>query len=118
MIALTETGIMGLHRHGSEMTDIFRLILTSRGWDSKYLFRIDRVINRLELDADRLIVDHQIYSMKGELLQTMVKNVNNFQLKVQYPDGIISGVLALGDDIIVCGQHEYTRFTIYKWNGR
>lgn len=24
----------------------------------------------------------------------------------------------MGDDIIVVGQNEYTRFTIYKWNGK
>lgn len=56
--------------------------------------------------------------MKGNLLQTMVRNMNNFQLKVHYPNGIFSGILAMGDDIIVCGQNEYTRFTIYKWNGK
>jgi hypothetical protein len=79
LLDVSETGIMALHKHGSEQTDIFHIFLTQgRGWESKFLFRIDRVINRMEIDGERVILDHQIYTMKGNLLQTMVRNMNNF----------------------------------------
>ena len=49
-----------------------------RGWESKFLFRIDRAINRMEIVCERVILDHQIYAMKENLIQTVVRNMNNF----------------------------------------
>ena len=73
----------------------------------------------MDVDQDRLIIDHEVYTMQGQMLQHLfIKFINSFKLKAEYPNGYFSGILAIGDDMLVCGFNEYARLSVFKWDGK
>ena len=68
-VELTDSGYFAVSKKfydGEEITDIFRLFLTEdQGWQSKFLFSLNRRVFKMAVDKDRFILDHEVYNMYG-----------------------------------------------------
>lgn len=66
MINLTDSGILSLYNRMEQRTDFYKLFWTKeRGWLSKFMFPIQREVEQMTVDEDRIICDQRIYSSTG-----------------------------------------------------
>jgi hypothetical protein len=63
---MSELGTIALYNLIKDSTDLFKIFHTSdHGWQSKYLFSVDREVKKMCADKDRIILDHEVYNPRG-----------------------------------------------------
>ena len=62
-VHLTDTGVLAVVKTSESCTDIHRIIWSQEhGWQTRFLFRVPRVVALIAVDEDRIICDHQVYT--------------------------------------------------------
>jgi hypothetical protein len=121
-VELTDSGYFAVSKKfddGQEITDIFRLYLTEdQGWQSKFLFSLNRRVFKMAVDKDRFILDHEVYDMFGSLIQSLLfKFAENAMISADVAKGLFGGILAIEENMIVCGYQVHGKFQLFRWNG-
>jgi hypothetical protein len=84
------------------------------------MFPVNRLVNVISYDEDRIICDHEVYTYAGILIQSlMVKFAGCSPLLERNPSSAYSGILQIQDGILVFAYIEYARFSVFRWeNGK